>query len=636
MHRTRTFAFTLRLGCAVAAIATTYACDARTPTTPAPALHPASLLRDDESDGTMLGSIDLAPASGSSTFATILENKWALVRVSGKWIVKPNPGCAEQPPNWPCSTLAPYSGFDPAYPDAFSGPVRVRTISPAGSTDVLELRGVGGQDEAIGLTRREFTRAVETSPALINPTVQQFGTTGPSVPSYIFEGSYTVTVTEIASPIRVTEGAAEADGSRTYSVEPLYSLQFINPLGSSDPPGALRWYFVPGDSVDPVAANSDPPWRIDECSNQMTCHWQPPGPGRVQVAAFVETRRARARNQDRAPCSADCNPPGKPPALTCSPATRGQEASCTVTGDNVAVTRWRFASGLDEIIHESSDKVWNGVVVVSGTVYAEILVNGTPAPEPLTASLSVSNRGWHWGPDQWSFSQGTAPDCFSTPPVNGGSAEWGWNVRKGSCDVGRLTPNPVHDSTGFKVAQVSGGPNDGLWYVTEVTYRMDDESNINQELTANARHPFSVTDMSQAGPCRHKLGYAGPPPVPINFFQFNAICKNRDLSAMFAGIWAHEGMGSGSGNGHEAQSRIAAARPENDVYEVVEPLYGPTEGDLRALVLADVGEIDNRIQRFGGDHRRVNGNWCGSAWLFDQTSGSFLFAHIVTSENRCI
>jgi hypothetical protein len=105
---------------------------------------------------------------------------------------------------------------------------------------------------------------------------------------------------------------------------------------------------------------------------------------------------------------------------------------------------------------------------------------------------------------------------------------------------------------------------------------------------------------------------------------------------MFTGIWAHEGMGSNNGNGHEAQNRVAAGKPQNDVYEVIEPIYGPTDGDLRAQVLATVGEIDNRIQRYGGDHRRVNGNWCGSVWLFDPASGSFLLARILTNEHRCI
>lgn len=421
-HVPCTFRLHIRLGCAVAALAVAYACDARTPTAPAPALTPVSL-RGDESEGALLGSIDLAPSSGLSQFAAVPAFKWALVRVTGKWDVRPNPACGDQPPEWRCSTNDAYSSFAPA-PDAFAGPVRVAMFRDGTLDEWLLLRAFGSPDAGVGLTQREIARSVSAAPALLNPTVQRYGNTGESVASYIIEGSYTVTVTEIASPIRVTESAAEADGTRTYTVEPLYGLQYINPSGwtpSSDPPGALRWYFVPGENVDPAAPNSDPPWTINECRNQTTCRWQPPGPGRVQVAAFVETRRARARNEDD-PCqvriaatTADggCGGEEAPRVqVTCGSPTggsphRGGPVVCRTTVSPAmpfAVTsRTAQARNLtvwDSVRHEhgtGETDEWAGTAVVETRVAIDVEVTPTGGqPQTLrgTARFDVTRRSW--------------------------------------------------------------------------------------------------------------------------------------------------------------------------------------------------------------------------------------------------
>jgi hypothetical protein len=458
----------LRLGCAVAALAAAYACDSRTPTAPAPVLTPPSL-RGDESEGTLLGSIDLAPGTGFSQFGAIPENKWALIRVSGKWIVKPNPGCADQPPNWPCIMTDAYSSFASGYPDAFAGPVQVSTYSPTGSRDDVPLRAFGSADEGIGLTLREFSRSVWAGPVLRNPTVQQFGNSGPSVPSYIFDGSYSVTVTEIASPIRVTEGAAEADGSRTYTVEPLHGLQLINPEGSSlEPPGAVRWFFVPGEDVDPVAPNSDPPWTINECRNLTACRWTPPGPGRVQVSASVETRRARARSS-----GGDTPVPQEPKlVLTCNGGTdsvsvvRTDSVRCVAspqpTGAQLRVTGWTFEGGGQTIARDSASAQqaqWTGMMVVSGKISVAGTVNGSASS--ASAIIAVTERQWTEtvppviGPHtQGCASHDRATRCFlKYPPDRPG--ELGVTVPFGGS---RNLPN--------RAAHVAdGGPNKGFSYV---------------------------------------------------------------------------------------------------------------------------------------------------------------------------
>jgi hypothetical protein len=493
----RTCALYLRLGCVVATLAAAYACDARTPT--APALVPASL-RGDKSGDAELGSISLTPAAGFSEFAMIPENTWALVRVTGKWIVKPNPACGDQPPNWPCSSLEPYSGFDPEYPDAFRGPVRLAAVSPTGSVDVLELRGVGGPDEGIGLTQREFSRTVLATPALINPTVQEFGTTGPSIASYIFDGSYTVTVTAITSPIRVTEGAAETDGSRSYTVEPLYGLQLINPhSSSSEPPGAARWFFVPGEDIDPAAPNSDPPWAINECRNQTSCRWTPPGPGRVQVSAFVEARRARARSVGAPQCASasDCSQEPKL-VLRCDGRTdtdsvlRGNHMECVATAEPAAATltalQWRFNDEQGHTIPGPAGELkWAGIMVVGGQVQITGTVNGKPSG--ATLAVTVTARDWR---NKITFPPEPQPTWTKEAPLVYPPTLEGDTLTDGTLGKARYPyPEPA---SGYGRGT---GPNEGWYFLDQLPYFSPTGSRIYLNLALDPSDPFY---QAQQGP----------------------------------------------------------------------------------------------------------------------------------------
>lgn len=416
----------------------------------------------------MLGSTSLQPSDSYTQFATVPANAWALVRVTGNWMARPNPACANQPPEWPCSTLDPYSPYNSTYPDAYVGPVRLGMATPAGGWDPLELRGSGGTGEAIGLTQREFLRSAYAWPVLNNPTVQQYGNTGQSIPSYIFDGSYTVTVTEIPSPIQVVESEPATDGSRSYTVQPLYGLQLINPFSWSGPAGALRWYFVPGDSVSLQAPNSDPGWTISECSNLTTCEWTPPGPGRVQVAAFVETRRARARSATETELcgGTGCTEGGPQLQVTCTPVSgpnlvRGSLVDCvsTVTPAQEYTITMRRASGDGftvtdpaDISHASGEADhWQGAAVADTKVkvYVELTVNGVVRRRDKEVRFNVTPR-------QWTVYEITAP-----------------TVVYGLSPKMSAAPDVLHDVYGdfdltvFKtveaaVSVVGAGPNRGL------------------------------------------------------------------------------------------------------------------------------------------------------------------------------
>src|SRR4051812_37703887 len=104
------------------------------------------------------------------------------------------------------------------------------------------------------------------------------------------------------------------------------------------------------------------PPPIAACSGSLTCDYKPLGPGRIYL------KSSSVDLADGSPAAGPAYffsdvvgmPQLTPPALSCTSAPRGSEATCTVTGDNVAVSRWRFSNGQDDIIRASSDKVWKG------------------------------------------------------------------------------------------------------------------------------------------------------------------------------------------------------------------------------------------------------------------------------------
>ena len=200
----------------------TYGCDARTPTAPAPAPDRPRASAAEESQ---LGSISFDWQAALAPVTELPQDNWILLRATGQWQVTRNPACDNQPPSWPCSSNPPFSGFWD-YPGG-AGPVQVAALHGA-IWDVVGMRADGGGN-GIGLLRTLYGSTLYAGAAVHNPEVQQYGNYGETVHSYIIDGSYTVTAARIASPIRITESAEEADGTRTFTVEPLYGLRFITP-----------------------------------------------------------------------------------------------------------------------------------------------------------------------------------------------------------------------------------------------------------------------------------------------------------------------------------------------------------------------------------------------------------------------
>lgn len=328
---------------------------------------------------------------------------------------------------------------------------------------------------------------------------------------------------------------------------------------------------------------------------------------------------------------------GTTPRLDCTPnQQRGITVRCTAGGAGVAVTGWSFTGstwdggGTHNLSGPSSGSTWEGIAVAGGTVSAQVTINGTPRPTPLTTTFAVQDRTstiWHWQkPRDWTYSQGTGLDCYQGNFYYNQATFLGWNARKGTCDGAVVTPLPRgFPNSGYTVQAVTSGPNTGLWYVTSVSYRIDTESNINSAIKAGSPTVFQLVDKTEKRDC-NKGG--GPTITSVNFYTFNTKCRKVDLTGFFNGLWKHEGYGVGNNSGHQAQLEIAASLPDNDLYALEERVFSEGEGNTRAAVVSEADRIAALLVPVFASHTNVNNNWSGWVWRWYPPSSVFFSSFV--------
>ena len=323
------------------------------------------------------------------------------------------------------------------------------------------------------------------------------------------------------------------------------------------------------------------------------------------------------------------------PSLNCTPTpTRGDEVSCEVTGDGIAVTSWNFngpshnGSSAHDFTVQSSENPWRGTAVASGTVTAEITVNGVRRDPPLTDDFAVQARtagpDWDWE-SHWHYGKGEAIDCYPNDywyylkP----KTYMGWNVRKGGCDGNTISPVPSVDRTaGYTVSAVASGPNLGLSYATSLSYRMDTESNINSSVKAESPAVYQLVDKADAKACLSKDKKTAI--TAANFYTYNVACKKINLdSGMFKGLYNHEGYGTSNNSGHQAQIEIAARKPDNNLYARAERLFAEGNERTADAVYDLANNIAADLNGVGQDHTKVANNWSGWVWRWYPTSNVF-------------
>ena len=182
------------------------------------------------------------------------------------------------------------------------------------------------------------------------------------------------------------------------------------------------------------------------------------------------------------------------PQLSCTPETlmRGASVSCTVSSGTV--TQWSFsgtnsANTVLTVTGPNGGSGWSGVMVLTGTVTATVQGVGS-LTRVITvnprSNFSVSSVAMPPTPTQLS-ANGTAPmDTLQSPTVD--------------------DPQPTLSESGYAfqfnapTQEVSGGPNDKLFYVTSLT----DQSSYVWELNpglANPNDPFYKAQGPAYGTC---------------------------------------------------------------------------------------------------------------------------------------
>lgn len=332
-------------------------------------------------------------------------------------------------------------------------------------------------------------------------------------------------------------------------------------------------------------------------------------------------------------------------SLDCAVVTRGQVTTCTILDSVDAVSGWRFDAdfGLNDSVHVSTESTglsWVGEAVMSGKVSAIVTVGGQL--DTLSGFLTVSDRtgpAWRWDHgNDWTFRQDGPPLCAYTDFVVPGSSRLGVNRRTSGCyenvqqqlvSIEPSVASAVSRDSGVTAAGVSGGPNDGLWYVAEAHYYMDRTSEMNPFIRPMGPTD-TLTNSTDRRVCRQPLNLGKDDPVVVNFFTYNSACRSFSLTPVFDAIWAHESLGTLPSNGHEGRRRAAARDAMNDPYRIAEPLVGASLADLRFIVAIAVNGADGRItdasdtgHSFVGNNYIVNGN-CGQAWVFDTAQQFFV------------
>jgi hypothetical protein len=275
-------------------------CDGRDMTAPTDS-HSHRTALDTELSGQLWYSFLSPPGTSSPAdvegitpqqIASIPAATWVVINVSGEIQHRWNDQCAFAPPNWPClpgSVIQPF-GLLPST----SGPVKL--WAGAGP---LSMRGLS-DNSAIGL--HYLTNAGSLS-GQINMQAKwawdpNFGN---GTFSYYLSGGYSVDAVAVASPIGLVDsGELDSTGVHQYTVQPLYGLELINPRDWSWtwPAGAVRWTFIQGDSISPTAgALGGRAWGIPACDFKTTCHYTPPGPGRMEVETYVEGQYVGLRSE---------------------------------------------------------------------------------------------------------------------------------------------------------------------------------------------------------------------------------------------------------------------------------------------------------------------------------------------------
>jgi hypothetical protein len=304
--------------------------------------------------------------------------------------------------------------------------------------------------------------------------------------------------------------------------------------------------------------------------------------------------------------------------------TRGGFGQCTLTidppGAEVSVQQWGFkAPGLPAVLDQSAHTSWSGTLLTSGTVWVEFTVSGTEVIQSTELTvLPRTGSGWQW----------TAGDGITVG--SGGLAWQGPPDRPGGvCRPGQPCPEGwivqphqnFSDGNGYSRAQVFGGPNQGLWYVTGVTVDVDMRAIVNPAfLPGGTAYPATGSDAQACGADPSSI-------VLIDFVGYNEECR-FDLNHMVpfeAWMWDHETTHMTNAVTYVQQHQY----PKWDARAVLEDLVHSSSSGLDDDAKELLEDIPLCVQRAAATHGHLGGILAGfpgtpvTTWWWKASAGSF-------------
>lgn len=239
----------------------------------------------------------------------------------------------------------------------------------------------------------------------------------------------------------------------------------------------------------------------------------------------------------------------------------------------------------------NNNSTWSGTIAQKGYATVEVTFGGHTYSVAKTISVT-SRTGWSITPTCAQDNE-TAWGTFA-----GSEVVLGEHRDKESNKSRIIVPREgTYWEAGYATDSIASGPNKDMWYITSCTYRIDQETVINQYA---------------------KEGTTPPNPPYENWHEYNE-SKGIDSNGCLVGAKAHEYMGKSPLNqGHHKFLADREIQPGMDVKTEIEDNVSDSEIGLKTMTLSEVLYIDIALFTAASSPPEENSNWGPSyIWYYD-------------------
>lgn len=261
------------------------------------------------------------------------------------------------------------------------------------------------------------------------------------------------------------------------------------------------------------------------------------------------------------------------------------------------VVRWTFRGDSLSVDLNANTPSWQGTLIESGRVKVEFVAMGraTTAISDIVVRPRTAS-GWEWGVGQGiTIDQGG----MSWPGISDGM---GHVCRPGqACPLGLfpggwlVQPNSgIAPGNGYTIAEVTSGPNEGGWYVSNVSMNLHMVSLINPDLLPGG--PLRTASGVHASACG-----SSAPDTMVTTVEYNEDCRGIDMAPVAAWAGAHEAIHMANAVGYVQADR------RWDPRAVVANEISTTSSELSDHINTLLEHIPVCVQRAAGTHDRLQG-----------------------------